>query len=296
LGVDSSQIEAFELTAGARKLALKRDGENWIAASGAQPDREAVELWLHDLAGEKARAFLPPGPVTHGARLVLTLAGDKHSTIVVVGTAPDRNLLVRRDEEPVVLAFHPELADALDPSGNRFASLEPWGAHQPSEVVALEAHADALRRTLSVDQGRWLAPSKPPLDAEADLRVRELVKSLMKLRIRAFVADHPRPEHGLASPRAGVVLHLVEARGSAREQNKDGNGGNGGDLRLEIGTESEHGAYARLDGSRVVELTAVTVAQVRELAGGERILPLNEPDAGSEGPDELEDLDHHHIH
>jgi hypothetical protein len=172
----------------------------------------------------------------------------------------------------------------FDPAPDRFATLEPWAAHQPSEVVAVQAREGAFNRSLSYGQGRWQAASAAPLSPEAELRVRELVKGLVKLRLRSYVTRQARPEHGLSSPRATMVLELkTEASKPASE------------LRLEIGAESEHGNFARLDGGKIVEVTAGVLEQIRELAGGPA-MPAPTPLPQPEHALDEHDHDHEHMH
>jgi hypothetical protein len=178
------------------------------------------------------------------------------------------------------LRFPAHLVDLFTPTAARFASLEPWSAHQPSEVVAVSAREGGFERSLNLHEGAWRSDDKP-LAASDDLRARELIRTLIKLRVRSFVTDKARPEHGLTPARASVVMRLRATDAGA-----------GKELKLEIGGESPNGHYARVDGGAVVEVTAQVLGQVRELAGG----PAAPAAAATSSDDDHDDFHDEHGH
>ncbi|MFT3922658.1 MAG: DUF4340 domain-containing protein [Myxococcales bacterium] len=127
LGVDPSQVEAFELSAGGRKLSLKRDGENWVGAAKENVDREAVELWLSQLAALRASEFLPLSPGPEQARMTLTLAGSKRESLVVRGALAKGSLPVQRGEEPLLSVFPAALLDLLRSGSPTFHQSDALG-------------------------------------------------------------------------------------------------------------------------------------------------------------------------
>ncbi len=291
VGVDTSQIEAFELSSGARKLALKRSGEDWIAEGKEPVDREAVENWLAEVAAVRAESFVPLTERKETGRFSFTLAGPKQKVRVLFAAEGQEGIPVRRGEEPLLAIFSARLADLLDPAPHRFASLSPWSEQQPSEIGALEARAEAFSRALALANGAWAVAGKA-LAPEAELRVRELVKTLLKTRALGYVRERPRPEFGLDKP-SGV---LVLTRKAAAEKPAS-------TLRLELGARGERGIYARFDGGPVLEVDARVLGFLRELAGGAasaELAPGADARSGEDHDDEHDEHghDHHgpHVH
>jgi hypothetical protein len=248
---DVSEIEGLELRAGTSTLVLKRDGENWTA-QGQKPDREAVEAWLAELAAQRATGVLPPKEIAAQATLTLQLVGDKKLEIRAALDEPAGRVLVRRGDEPALIAFPLALADLLAPFPARFASLAVWASKQPSQVVGADVRDGALARKLVNEQGAWRTkPGAPPM--KEDTRVRELVRDLIKLRLLALVAERPRAEYGLTPPAATLRFTLAEGAPP---------------LSLELGAQGPRGRYARVDGGPVAVVGAEVSRALLELAGG----------------------------
>jgi len=275
---DPSEIEKLELSSGADKLVLTRDGEKWLRVGGAAPDREAVEAWLADLKALRATAFLPVRELKAESTLTLSLVSESKPVIRIAVDHAAQAVLVRRDDEPAVLSFPLALNDRLALFEQRFGPLAPWSTTQPSRVVGIEASHGALQRKLTFQNGGWQSLKGPAADGG---RVRERVRELTKLRLLSIVAKQARPEHGLAKPRARLVLTLNE----------------GAPLTLALGERSTRGVYARLGEELVVEVGAEAEDAVLELAGG---VPAK-VDAGvvteeDSGQDDEEDEEHEHEH
>jgi hypothetical protein len=272
---EPSSIERFELVQGAQKLSLKREGEGWKAEGNPAVDREAVEQWLADLGRERALTFLAPAAFKEQASLTLHLADDKTERIGV-GAAPNGDVWLKRGDEPALAVFPRALGDLFVPAPKRFQALDPWASQQPSEVTGLEARDEKATRTMTLTEGSWKASGTAPVDSN---QVRELVRALLKLRALSYVTEQPRPEHGLASPRAALQLKLAKAT-----------------LRLDIGAETERGAYARLDGGAVFEVDRDTVQRVQALAGtrGAPMPPPPPEEEHEEGEHEEHSDEHEH--
>jgi len=271
---DTSAIERFELAQGASKLGAQRAGESWKGQGTESLDRDAVEGWLSDLAAARATRVAPLAAFSEQGSLTLTLVGAKRERIAFSALDARGELVVKRGDEPLLVSFPASVFDRLQPLNGRFAALEPWSQHQPSEVQRVEARDEGRVRTLHLDGGRWLAP-----DGGADHeRSRALVRRLVDLRVHAFVSGEPRPWHGITGSATRVVLTLASGR----------------TLSLELGAPTAIGAYARLDGQRVVEIERDVVGIVRELAGGAPApLEAVAPAADKADPAALEEHDEH---
>jgi hypothetical protein len=273
---DPSEIERLELSAGSSSLVLKREGENWTA-EGQKPDREAVEAWLADLTAQRATGVLSVKDITPDRKLSLALMGDRKLSISADLDEAGQRVLVRRDDEPVLAIFPLALADLLSPFKARFASLEVWAGKQPSQVTGLDARDGSLARKLTCEQGAWRKlGSAAPL--KEDQRVRELVRELIKLRVLSVVAEHTRPEHGLATSAAKLTFTLAGAAPP---------------LMLELGARTPRGWYARVDGGPVVQVGAEVQRALHELAGGSPPPLPAAADAGGVEEHEAEDEDEH---
>jgi len=280
VSANPGSIERFELTAANNKIALKREGQEWTAnAANNKPDREAVEQWLEDLGREQAQSFEKLGPFEERARLVLELAEDRRETLSVGPVLPDGGVLVRRDQEPALVRFGGRVADLLTPAARRFASLDLW-SHQPSEVQVIEAQSGPLSRKLMLDAGAWRTAPKAPEVADS-VRVRELLRELVRLRALSFVTERSRNEHGFATPSARLTLS-VGAEGTPRRE-----------LKLELGSATDRGAYARIEDGAVYEVPVEVVNLIDELAGGQR---KAQPASAEPSEAEPEDDEHGHEH
>ena len=277
MAADPSAVERFQLERAAARNALRRDGESWRADGGtASVDRDAVEAWLRDLALARAVRVLPERHFEQRGSLTLELAGGARERIEFGEPDAQGEIVVKRGDEPLLLAFPPSSYDLLTPAEERFASLEVWAAHQPSEVQRVTARDAGKLRTWGVEGGAW-----KPLSAASDAgvegaeRTRELVRALVDLRARAYVSPSPRAGHGLSASATDVELMLR----------------NGKTLRLQLGAPTSAGAYARVNDRAVYEVEPDILGIIRELAGGARA-PVEAPRSEAEQPDHGDEHDH----
>lgn len=263
-------VERFDLQRGEQKLSLMRSGEQWKQA-GAAVDRTAVERWLEDLTAARALGVAPSEGFVERGSLTLWLTEGKRERVALSDVGRDGDVLVKRGDEPLVSRFPGSVFDRLAPVAGRFASPEVWSAVQPSQVARVEAQAEARTRTWLRKDGAWQAtPSAAPAAAD---RMRELVRTLVDLRIRAYLTDQPRAAHGLDKSRTRARITLEDGR----------------TLSLVIGAPTEHGAIARIDDAAIVEVERSAVGLVIELAGGPRFEP---PAAAGEEHEEHDEEEH----
>ena len=274
---EPSEIESLELSAGDQHWKLKRDGEKWQAEGLPAPDREAVEAWLRDLHDSKALGFV--STKLSAPRLTLKVSrATPPEELVSVEVTDGKELLVQRAGEAVALRFPASLWERLRPFPGRFAPLSLWPGKQPSQVVALSARAEGKARKLVLDEQAFRVRKGAPPVADAE-RVRDLVRALIRESAISSISDQARAEQGLDNAWAGVTFSL--------------SGDAGAPATLELGAKSERGLFARVDGTRIVEVDASLAKIVRELASGEQEKVV-EPDAGAE--EEESDHEHEHDH
>jgi hypothetical protein len=266
---EPSSVERIEL-AQAEKIAVKREGEKWQPDGGptGAVDRESVEAWLQAMSKVRAlrvesRPFEARGSVTFG------LGGDKLERVAVAAPDAREELSLKRGDEPLTHTFSAELTDLLSVFSGRFAPLEVWAAHQPSEVQKVEASDRGRTRGSKLEDGRWRGEG---VDSE---RTRELVRALLDLRAHLIVTDRARPAHGFTPGAPNVKLTLTSGR----------------TLSLEIGAPTSDGVYARVNSERIIEIGRDIPPLIAELAGGPRAAPEPAP------ADELDHGDHEdHAH
>jgi hypothetical protein len=278
-GADPSEIERIEIEAGGARWQLKRDGEKWNGEGIAAPDREAVEAWLRDLSEARALGVVAKRAFTPSLTLRLSLASETQ-TVLTFDVGDGKELLAQREGEPVSVRFPAALWERLRPFPGRFASLLLWPGKQPSQVLALSARAGTKARKLVLDDGVFRLRKGGPALADGE-HVRELVRALIKISATSLISDRARPDQGLDNARAGLTFTLAEDAGAP--------------LTLELGEKSEHGLFARVDGTRVVEVEARVGAMLEELASGER---KEEEDAGvgAEAGEDAHEDEHEHEH
>jgi Domain of unknown function (DUF4340) len=252
-GADPSEIERVEIVAGDQRWVLKRDGEKWAGEGLAAPDREAVEAWLRDLSETRALGFVAKKALSPSLTLRLKLASESE-TVISAEVTDGRELLIQREGEPVCARFSALAWERLRPFAGRFAELTLWPGRQPSQVVSLSARSGAKARSLVLDDQTFRARKGAAPSADAD-HVRELVRALVRLTAVSVISDRPLPEQKLEDAGAGLTLTL--------------SGDAGPPLTLELGDKSERGRYARVDGTRVVEVEERVAEMLAELASGE---------------------------
>ncbi|MET0343322.1 MAG: DUF4340 domain-containing protein [Polyangiales bacterium] len=279
---DVRDVRGIVLTQGERTLSLTRDDDVWKGKGGIPADPVAIESWLLSLAAAEVTGFHPELTLTPRGTLTLTRAGDRTEQIQIGTLGEGGDLLLTRAGETVVTRFAPSVADRLEPISGRFASLDVWSAHQPSEVVRLDAEVPGHARTLERSGEGWRAKGGAPVDVD---RVRVLVRELIDLHARSYLSVRPRPALALDKPTTKLTLAL-----------KDGT-----QLTLALGAETERGRAARIDGERVVEVAPEVEAVIAELAAARPAgsAPSLAPKDDEDDDDEDEHdhgHDHDHVH
>lgn len=271
---EPSSVERIELARG-EKIAVKRDGEKWQPDGGAtgNVDRESVEAWLQALSKVRALRVESRALEPHGS-LSFALPDAKSERIALAVPNGQGELSVKRADEPLTLTYSAELADLLSVFSGRFAPLEVWSAHQPSEVQRVDASEGGRSRSMVLEDGRWREEGVDSARVDSE-RVRELVRALLDLRAHLIVAERPRPAHGIVPSAPSLKLTLA----------------NGRTLSLELGAATSDGFYARVNGERVIEVGRDVPPLIAELAGGARAAPTP---AASDDLDHGDHEDHEH--
>lgn len=234
---------------------LRREASGWQALDNAFPvDAEAVEAWLgtlHDIAAGqrlegdlRAQNDLAPARTT----IEVTRSGVDGVERIHVGLRSEEGVAVSRDDEPVVLRFAPSVEETLRVEAIRF---RPRGVIHDGEddLRALLIDAGAMREELTRVEGAWRIARPVIADGDATL-LGELGRSLAELDAERWVTATPRPEHGLAQPRARVVARFEGEHGPSADGGADAGRARVRTYGLSLGANAPGGGvYASLDGT-----------------------------------------------
>jgi hypothetical protein len=173
-----AQIDTIELPGGAR---LERGKKGWTAGD-KELDDEGMRAWLGELASYRAQAVVAP-PATPGEKLILH-AGERRETLAL--TEDKDRVLVRRDDEPVALAFHPALrryfhTDAEELRDRRVLTFDGY-ALSAIELATGDVHERAVRAG-STDAFQLSEPLEIPADGATIDRLRDTASGLRARRV-----------------------------------------------------------------------------------------------------------------
>ncbi len=242
---------------GAVDFAFHRTSDGWTGDTpGLAMDTESVESWLNALHDLTAAARLSGDTRSaHGlmpARETLEVSrtGVDGVETLHVGSADATGLYVTRDDESVVLQFAPSAAETLVVDAVRF---RPRRLVRDSEddLQAVLIDAGALHEELTRTAGTWRLARPVQAAADGGL-VRDLARTLANLDVDRWVSPSPRPEYGLAVPRARIIARF-EGPG-ARDPDDAGAGADGGPrvrtYTLALGAQAPGGGvYGTLEGT-----------------------------------------------
>jgi hypothetical protein len=259
------QLDAVTVTRGDLSLTLRRSGSRWLlpapgetGAAGADAgssdadaptaDAESVEAMIDALRDMRA---------TEVTTDLGALASDEPRADLVIRLDPDDDeleeevlsfarvgdrLVLRRGAERLGLVMSGELPQEISPDPLRFRDRRLLD-ETASDATELEVTAGPTRQVLRKSDATWDLTS--PVHFRADqVVVRDVVRSLSSLEAVRFAAASPAAEHGLARPFLRVRIHYERG-----DEEADAGGPAPHDRVLSIGSETEGGRFARLDGN-----------------------------------------------
>lgn len=248
-----SRVRIAGAAPGGAELVLERTGSQWRATNAGVPvDPEAIEGWLtavHDLASAQridgdTRAAHGVGPTSR--TITVEREGVEGGERIVLGASDPTGFYVSRDDEPVVLRFAPSAAETLLVDALRF---RPKGliTDAPDDLRAVLIDAGSMHEEIARGADGFVLSR--PVAGRADVALsREIGRLLATLEVERWVGVTPRPEHGLATPRARVVARF-EGRGAAGDGGVDASVAPVRTYSLTIGASAPGGgSYATLDG------------------------------------------------
>lgn len=271
LAVRDRGIESVVVASGSSKLELSEKRSQWsfrLSREGkelgsGEADAEAVAKWLKELRAVEAIRFLPADDDAlrdhriDKPSVVLTVkrAGKSAPFTTRVGRGDEREMAVRRGDEPLLALFPASASELLRASSARFR--RPGLLNEAEDdLTRLEIRrGDRLEKLERKGEGAWSI--EEPLQVEADPdRLSELAGLLSSLKAQRFVADIAEPEHGLDYPALEVkAFYKTPPAGESDSAEKAGEQKDSPAERhhlLAIGGETEGGRYARLDADRAV--------------------------------------------
>ncbi len=271
VSVDADHIERFLFATPSGRseqvsLELRREGERWqLREPNVEPaaaDDEAVSTYLSALRALDAESFAPADAATLASRgldrprLRLRFHHTDGETIeyVDVGASDTVGVWVRRGDEPSIARYPLTIEELLTATPLRFRSRAVL-AREADDVVGLSITRGAVEERIASEDGAWRVVA--PLTAPADrVATRELIRALVTLRAARWVGAHEEPAYGLARPSLRVHIELREPRDEAGGSESAGASTPPADARtaidLEVGGETDGGAFARIVGERDV--------------------------------------------
>lgn len=221
IGMDETQVASLEIQAGGARILLKKNGIDWEvkAPKGAKLKKasiDQVEKFIKDLRAQTVLSFQPPpagGLDKLGLskpRAILTVTTDKGATetLRIGAQNPDGNVYAQRSGEKLVVVVPQAVAKQIRPSLLPFRDLALLSfVRQPPDAVELRATQGPLVERVVYEGGLWMM--KKPLALKADDDALDaMLAALSQLTAVRFVAEAPRPEHGLTPPARKITVLL----------------------------------------------------------------------------------------
>ena len=253
LPLDDSAITAVKLQDGQRELSLtpqdqttrRRLTDHGRELHSGIADPAALGEFYAALRAAKVEQF---GALTPAARTQLeqnALIGrferGKDDAAFVLHVARAEPLAVRSDD-PELLTVAPSVNELLTPMAARFRKKRVLDENEAQfSALTLTRAGGASERVVKTGAGYELAT---PLSGFAERGpVDEILRLASKLDALRFVADAPRPEHGLAAPYRSLRLEYT-SDGKARTHS------------LDVGEKTTGGRFAKLDADPAVFVVA----------------------------------------
>jgi len=220
-GIGEETVKRIQLTAGARKLDLKKKDLDWEVVAPVQAKKQKavgveVEKYIRELAAFTVLKFLPPpkeGLAKYGLdkpRAVLTLVDDngRREVIRLGGEDADKNYYAQRSGEQMVVVIHRSAGEVLQPTLLRFRDRNLVSFRkQPTEAVRILARSGLVTEEAVYESGLWTLRKPALVKVDMD-GLDALLSVLAMLQAEQFVSDTPRPEHGLAAPTRVITVDL----------------------------------------------------------------------------------------
>jgi hypothetical protein len=269
LAVDDSQIRSVELRVGKQQLSIEEHGEHGaeheyrLLEGGREVrkgkvDEGALSSWYKSLRDAKAAEFEPSsaGGAADASSISLTFGRGKDLKAYTLQLAKSGKRVAARRAGEKYLAYYPEsVLELVSVSAARFRKPQILSEDDGKLTKLSVTAAGREDETVSKIDGRYVltaggrGPELAKLSGVEPERpsVDEIARLVSKLEALRFVADAPRPEHGLSQP--AYTLRAEYAGGVSHV--------------LKLGAASEDGRYAQVDADPNVFVVAQ--ALVRQL-------------------------------
>lgn len=220
-GVAEATVKRIRLSAGARKIDLKKKDLDWevLLPKGAKPSKAVgveVEKFIRELGAFTVLKFLPPpaeGLAKYGLdkpRAVLTLVDDngRKEVIRLGGEDADKNYYAQRSGEQMVVVIHRSAGEALQPTLLRFRERNLLTFRkEPTEAVRILARTGLVTEEAVYEGGLWTL--RKPAQVKVDMDALDALLSVLAMvQAERFVSATSKPEHGLAAPTRVITVDL----------------------------------------------------------------------------------------
>jgi len=297
-GVAEATVKRITLTAGVRKIDLKKKDLDWevVLPKGAKPSKAVgveVEKFIRELGAFTVLKFLPPpkeGLAKYGLdkpRAVLTLVEDngRKEVIRLGGEDADKNYYAQRSGEQMVVVIHRSAGEALQPTLLRFRERNLLTFRkEPTEAVRILARTGPVTEEAVYEGGLWRL--KRPAQVKVDMDALDALLSVLAMvQAERFVSATPKPEHGLAAPTRVITVDLeIEDIAAAATKPGAGRPGAGAAPKtqkkthtLKVGADAPKGGcfgQMQAPGAPVFLLAASACTDLRALLAERRLAEL----------------------
>ncbi len=256
---DETELERLTIEQDGKTLVLSRDPDEMsftLTGAGDEPidvDEEALAEFMRELRSVRATGYQEGTPPS-SPWLILSFVGSDDEVVeeVRVGRPSATGLVAQRGDEPVLVTLAPEAAQVLTIGTLRFRSrrlVEEDG----DEATLLDVTKD-VRQTMERDDLSWRM-SAPFVAAAERPVVRDAVREVASLEAVRFVSESATAAQGLGRIRATVRFETGAGDEEHAHEEEGGDEPDRPELRnvtLEIGADTDDGAFARLEGDPAV--------------------------------------------
>lgn len=251
LVASGQKVVSAEIDLLGRHYSLERSGGDTFVRRGddAYPaDPGTIRATLASLATAAAGSIIPASDISTAKTLGhvrITYAGGGKDTLTFarVGTRS----FVRRNDEPVWIAVAPDTAEKLSPPAITYRSRQII-SEDPTALRAADKRI-ASRTVERIEMGDLVGHFEATLPEGAEVlqTSTQALAQLADLRATRWVTDTASSRHGLANPRADILLTFAPPPIP---------GETGHSYRVFVGNRTRQGCYAkRADTPAVFELS-----------------------------------------
>ncbi|HEX4352310.1 MAG TPA: DUF4340 domain-containing protein, partial [Polyangiales bacterium] len=256
LPLEDGDIHGVRIVAGDGELVLTESGNDTLfrqldhghEVKKGMVDPAALHDWYAQLRGLNAAQFLPPSAAGAKPIVEATFKQGKDEPDYVLrlfGGSATETLATRLDD-PALLQLPATARALVSTTPVRFRKRELSDEDETKFLSVRVRHPNGVEETVRKNVDGRFELSGPVVGTADRMRVDEVVHALSKLAALRFVSESALPDQGLSTPHSLIAIEYQQGDKIASH-------------RLELGSSSAEGRFARLDGDPAVFLIATAV-------------------------------------